>query len=234
MLKLSVIIPTLNEELFIGRTVQTILTHRTKDTELEVIVVDGGSQDKTVAIASEFGARVIEASRNGRAVQMNIGASHAKHDNLYFVHADVQVLPSYISDIQELLSQGAEIGCYRFKFDKESRSLRFNAYFTRFNRMFCRGGDQTLFVTKSFFESLNKFDESYVIMEDFDLIRRAKKKTKFHIIPKSVIVSARKYENNSYFRVNMANLTAYWMFMLRFPQEKIKRHYHTMIKHPKD
>lgn len=233
-MKLSVIIPTLNEELFIGRTVQTILTHKTEDVDLEIIVVDGGSQDDTVKIASKFGARVIETPKRGRASQMNLGASHAKHEHLYFVHADVQVLPSYVSDLQEVLMKNGKIACYRFQFDKDSPSLRFNAYFTRFNRMFCRGGDQTLFITKEFFESLGRFDETFVIMEDFDLIRRARRKSKFHIIPKSVIVSARKYKNNSYFRVNVANLLAYWMFMLRFPQEKIKRRYHAMIRHPKD
>lgn len=233
-MKLTVIIPTLNEEAFIGRTLELLLTPENVKNKVEVIVVDGGSTDKTVSIAETFPVKVVSCDERGRAVQMNLGANLASGEYLYFVHADTRVLPGFFEDLKKVKDQGLRAACYRFKFDKDSRALRFNAYFTRFNRMFCRGGDQTLFMCKDLFEELGGFDTSYVIMEDFDIVRRIKKKTRFHIIPKSVTVSARKYEHNSYFRVNRANLIAYWMFLLGYPSERIKQHYHSAIRHPKD
>ncbi|XOV66210.1 MAG: TIGR04283 family arsenosugar biosynthesis glycosyltransferase [Fluviicola sp.] len=233
-MNLSVIIPTLNEESFIGRTLDLLLTPENIKNKIELIVVDGGSKDKTIEIAKQFPVKVIESPQAGRAVQMNLGAEHATGDYLYFVHADTKVLPGFFEDLRDVKNKGVKAACYRFKFDKDSRALRFNAYFTRFNRMFCRGGDQTLFMCRDLFQDLGGFDTSYVIMEDFDMVRRIKKKTRFHIIPKSVTVSARKYEHNSYFRVNRANLIAYWMFMLGYPSERIKNHYHNAIRHPKD
>ena len=67
-------------------------------------------------------------------------------------------------------------------------------FFTRFNVNWCRGGDQSLFIEKSFFESLNGFDEAYIIYEDCEFINRVYEKDKFTIIPKSVKTSARKYK----------------------------------------
>jgi len=233
-LNLTVIIPTLNEESFIGRTLELLLTPENLERGVEAIVVDGGSTDKTVAIAETFPVKVIASEKRGRAIQMNMGAEAATGEYLYFVHADTRVLPGFFEDLKTVKDNGLRAACYRFKFDKDSRALRFNAYFTRFNRMFCRGGDQTLFICRDLFNELGGFDTSYVIMEDFDLVRRIKKKTRFHIIPKSVTVSARKYEHNSYFRVNRANLIAYWMFMLGYPSERIKQRYHNTIRHPKD
>lgn len=233
-MNLTVIIPTLNEEAFIGRTLELLLTPENIKKNIEVIVVDAGSTDKTVSIAEEFPIKVVTSDTRGRAVQMNLGAKLATGEFLYFVHADTRVLPGFFEDLKQVKDTGLKAACYRFKFDKDSLALRFNAYFTRFNRMFCRGGDQTLFISKDLFEDLGGFDTSYVIMEDFDMVRRIKKKTRFHIIPKSVTVSARKYEHNSYFKVNRANLIAYWMFMLGYPSERIKQHYHNAIRHPKD
>jgi hypothetical protein len=96
--------------------------------------------------------------------------------------------------------------------------------------MFCRGGDQTLFVKKTVFNELNGYDPEYVIMEDFDFIRRARKKFNFKIIPKNVVVSARKYKHNSYFKVNVINLWSYWVFMLGGSSEKIKMNYKKRLK----
>jgi rSAM/selenodomain-associated transferase 2 len=232
-LNLTVIIPTLNEESFIGRTLELLLTKAQRENDVEIIVVDAGSEDATVEIARKYPVRVEITEEKGRSQQMNLGGKLAKGDFLYFVHADTEVLPSYIDDLKQLIEDGGRAACYRFKFNRDSPALRFNAYFTRFNRMFCRGGDQTLFICKDLYKELGGFDDSFVIMEDFDLVRRIKKKVRFHIIPKSVTVSARKYEYNSYFTVNRANLIAYWMFMLGYSPERIKRRYYGAIRRPK-
>lgn len=223
-MKLSIIIPTLNEEDNIDKLLRFL--SELQQTYVEIIVVDGGSQDRTVQRAKTYkDVRCFDTQLASRAKQMNYGAEMATGEILYFIHADVMPLPSFYEDIQQAIKEGYSFGCYRFKFDKPHRALQFNAYFTRFNRMFCRGGDQTMFITKELFNQYNGFDTYYSIMEDFDFIRRVKKKEKFKIIPKSVVVSARKYDHNSYFKVNMINLFSYWMFMLGKSPDTIRKFY---------
>lgn len=197
----------------------------------EIIVVDAKSEDNTSDIARNYSkVKLIEGHEPSRAEQMNTGAKLAKGDVLYFVHADVIPPVTFEEDIERAIAAGADFGCYRFQFDKDSVFLRFNAWWTRFKFMFCRGGDQTLFIKKDVFSELDMFDENYVIMEDFDLIKRAKKNYTFRIIPKDVIVSARKYDHNSYLKVNLVNLWSYWTFMLGGSPEKIKKNYYRWLK----
>ena len=223
-MKISIIIPTLNEAENLPKLLKFLKTNPYKN--IEIIIVDAASTDNTLEIAKKFeDVEIISQNTRNRAVQMNLGAKAATGDLLYFVHADVLPPENFAKDIIEAINAGYELGCYRFTFDKKSVMLRFNAWWTRFNFMFCRGGDQTLFVTPSVFEELNRFNESYVIMEDFDFIKRTRKKYRFKILPKSVVVSARKYKNNSYFKVNMVNLYSYWRFQFGVSPEKIKSFY---------
>lgn len=223
-MKISIIIPTLNEAENLPKLLKFLKTNPYKN--IEIIIVDAASTDNTLEIAKKFEyVEIISQNKRNRAVQMNLGAKAATGDLLYFVHADVLPPENFAKDIIKAINAGFELGCYRFMFDKKSIMLRFNAWWTRFNFMFCRGGDQTLFVTPSVFEELNRFNESYVIMEDFEFIKRARKKYRFKILPKSVVVSARKYKNNSYFKVNMVNLYSYWRFQFGVSPEKIKSFY---------
>jgi hypothetical protein len=136
---------------------------------------------------------------------MNFAANSADCDILYFVHADVKIHPNYVADIQQALKEGYDMGCYRYVFDSPHPLLKVNGFFTRFPFIWCRGGDQTLFINKNVFEELGGY-HPMKIMEEYDLIQRAwKNKFRFKIIPKNVLVSARKYENNSYFKVMYAN-----------------------------
>jgi hypothetical protein len=165
---------------------------------------------------------------------MNAGWKASSGSVLYFVHADTLPPSSYLDDIEKELEQGTDLGCYRFLFNSKRPVLRFNSFMTRFNALSFRGGDQTLFVKRNVFEDLNGYDESYEIMEEYDLLIRANKRFKFSIIPKDVKVSARKYEHNSYFRVNVANVVAFTMFRLNCSASAIKRVYFKMLRHPKD
>jgi rSAM/selenodomain-associated transferase 2 len=206
MRKISVVIPAFNESASIGLLVKSLLL--TADQRLaEIIVVDGGSVDDTLQRAEDAGALAVLSPKKGRAAQMNYGAQLASGTDLYFVHADVKIHPDWISDIYEAFDQGYDLGCYRYVFDGGPWLLKINAFFTRFDRIWCRGGDQTLFISKHHFEQLNGFDENHHIMEDYDIILRARKTLRFKIIPKNITVSSRKYSTNGYFKVLRANST---------------------------
>jgi rSAM/selenodomain-associated transferase 2 len=226
---ISVIIPTVNEANRIYSLIQFIIKNG-GNALLEVIVVDGASKDETINEAQRAGALVLTSAIRTRAAQMNLGARKARGSVLYFVHADIKLPPNFVDDIVESLHLNFQAGCYRFLFDSNKRILKINAYFTRFRGIMCRGGDQTLFVTKSVFEELAGFDEYYSIMEDYDFIMRLRKKHTFRIIPKEVIVSARKYEGNSWFRVQVANLTVFLMFFLKQHPKRMKRVYNMLIR----
>jgi rSAM/selenodomain-associated transferase 2 len=208
---ISIIIPTLNE----AENIQQIISYLKKhgnESLLEIIVVDAQSHDNTEGVASSAGARVLQSPKRSRAAQMNYGARHAKGEMLYFVHADCYPPVTYIHDIEMYLSEGYPMGCYRYRFDSNQLLLKINAYFNRFEPLWCRGGDETLYIQKDVFEIMGGFDEKYIIMEEYDFIKRARKQFKLKIIPKYAVVSARKYETNSWFRVQYANMTVFKMF----------------------
>lgn len=212
-MKISVIIPTFNEADNIGCLIESLKIYG-KNYLHEIIVSDSpNSTDNTKEIAQKLGAIAQKSPQKGRAFQMNFGASIATADILYFVHADIKVNPDYTFDILKAINSGHYFGCYRYQFDADDWILKVNAFFTRLPFIWCRGGDQTLFIRKEDFLKVGEFREDYEIMEDYEFIIRAKKVLKFKIIPKNVIVSARKYKTNSYLRVQKANFKVMLMFL---------------------
>jgi rSAM/selenodomain-associated transferase 2 len=228
-MRISVIIPTYNEESNIGRLLGQLYRYGGEHLA-EVIVVDAPSQDQTARLAREAGAVVLLSPRPGRASQMNAGARVATGDVLYFVHADVGIHPDYVADIRQALAEGYTMGCYRYQFDSPRFLLKINTFFQRFDRIWSRGGDQTLFIPKATFEALGGYREDHRVMEDYEFIIRARKEYRFKVIPKNIIVSARKYECNSYLRVNLANAVVMWMYFRGVPQQKLIDTYKAIIK----
>ena len=207
---ISIIIPTLNEAENIQRLIEFF--KKNDDGQLrELIVTDGGSTDGTPQIAAAAGAKVFSCIK-GRACQMNKGAENAKGDILYFVHADSIPPESFMDDLNNAFTEGFPIGCFRFKFNSPKKILKFNSFMTRFDKIFCRGGDQTLYVTRDVFDELQGYRDDFQIMEEYDFIIRARKKYPFKIIPKDVLVSARKYDERSWLRVMMSNSIVFTMF----------------------
>jgi rSAM/selenodomain-associated transferase 2 len=228
MSKISVIIPTLNEAANIGRLVDHLRKHGGTALE-EILIVDANSGDQTATIASDAGARVLQCDVCNRAAQMNVGASRAKSPVLYFVHADTIPPTSFAEDIQQALASGQVMGCFRYQFDSPRWILKFNAFFVRFRWLWCQGGDKTFFIRSEVFEELGGYDAHYVVMEEYDFLRRALKKYPLCILPKNALVSARKYERNSWFRVQVANLGAFTMFRRGAEPEKIRQFYKSML-----
>jgi rSAM/selenodomain-associated transferase 2 len=228
----SIIIPTYNEEANI-LSLLNYLKKYSDDRLIEIIVVDGGSRDRTVQVVRDAGFHCTVSNKKGRAAQMNWGYSVSKGELLYFVHADSIPPITYLDDLFSAVDEGFMAGCYRFRFDSDRNLLKINSYFTRFDRIMCRGGDQTLFITRTLFEKLGGFREDFVIMEDYDLIQKIQQSTEFKIIPKDVIVSARKYDKNHYLKVNFANLVVFMMYFAGARQEIMVHAYKTLIHHPK-
>ncbi len=228
--QISVIIPTLNEAGHIAR-----LIHRLRETKIpiEIIVADAGSTDTTLEIAANLGAKCLNIHEKSRPKQLNEGAAKATASLLYFVHADTLPPKGYAEKIMGAVENGASFGSFRFKFDNNKGMLRINSYFTRFPFMLFRGGDQSLFIRHSFFESIGGYDTDHVVMEDYDIIRRAKKKNNFTLLDDDILVSARKYEENSYVRVNWANGIIFTLYYLGVKPDKLLVLYHKLIKHPK-
>ena len=225
---LSIIIPTLNEESNICALLSQLLRIQ-DDRILEIIVADGGSTDKTCNLVKEYPIKLLDLGTKSRAYQMNEAAKMAKGDVLYFIHADTRPPISFVDDIHASVQEGYQLGSYSFELDSKDPRLKILSFMTRINMLISRGGDQTLFVTLTFFDTLDGYNEEYVIMEDFDFIRRARKKTKFKLLDKSVLVSARKYEKNSYLTVQLANLSAFLMFYFGASPQKIKEMYNRRL-----
>jgi rSAM/selenodomain-associated transferase 2 len=230
MMKISVIIPTLNESETISELIHFIRTNG-GSTVAEIIVVDADSKDNTAQAALNMDATVLHSEMASRASQMNQGSRAATGDILYFIHADVRLVNSFADDIIQAIHEGFEAGCYRYAFNSSSKLLSINSFFTRFNALMCRGGDQTLFITKKLFTALKGFDEYYTIMEDYDIIRRIRTQSQFKVIPKRILVSARKYETNSWLRVQLANFTAFMMYYLRQSPSQIRSAYKRMLNY---
>lgn len=228
-MRISVVIPTFNEEQNVGRLIHELRQYGGQKLA-EIIVVDFSGQDRTTEVAENAGAKVILVDQPGRARQMNAGAKIATGDVLYFVHADVRIHPDYVADIEQALAEGYALGCYRYQFDSPRWLLKINAFFVRFDQIWSRGGDQTLFITKKEFDQLEGYRENHRVMEDYEFIIRARKQHRFKIIPKNIIVSARKYEENSYFRVNLANAVVLWMYFRGASQQKLIDTYKSIIK----
>ena len=227
-MQISIIIPTYREEESIGKLIN-YLKENGNGMIAEIIISDGGSDDATVQLALNAGAKVIVSPQKGRGAQMNYGASIATGDILYFVHADVLPPKSFTTDIFKAVNDGYDFGRYFMKFDSKKWYLRINAFFTRFDFFVCYGGDQTLFITKQLFDKTGGFNSDMRIMEDFEFTKRARKKGRYRIFKKGALISARKYDTNSWWQVQMANKKIVSMYKKGANQQEMVDMYKKML-----
>lgn len=225
-MKISIIIPTYNEADNVGETIQHLSRN---ESDIDIVVSDGGSDDATQAVVVDSNATFIQSPVKGRAGQMNHALKYADGDVFYFVHADCHPPKSYATDIREAIKAGYNCGSFRTGFRSNKAMLRFNEFFTRFDFLFVRGGDQSIFVTKELMNKVGLYKEEMLIMEDYDFIARLKKHGRFKLIPKNTMVSARKYDENSWLRVQLANYKVVRMYRNGASQKDMLDAYKRML-----
>ena len=197
---ISIIIPVLNEEKYIKDVLFSISANARTKCIKEILVIDGGSTDQTITNAEAYGATVLK-SKKGRAAQMNFGATNANGEILYFLHVDTLPPEGFDKEIIQEFKKGFEVGCFQMHFNSNSKFLKFFSWCTRINHHICRGGDQSLFITRKLFHLLDGFNESYIVYEDNEFIQRVYKLKPFKIISSAVTTSARRYEERGMIRL---------------------------------
>jgi len=233
--RISIIIPVLNEEKTISKILSSIV-NSIQSMHYEIIIIDGGSQDQT---KKNFLTQIKKLElhskctwvdcKKGRAHQMNAGALISKYNVLYFVHSDTLLPKGFDERILKTLEK-ASAGCFRLKFDSDRFFLKFFAFFTQFNYLICRGGDQTLFLRKEVFENLLGFDSRYKIYEDNEFISRIYKQYNFSIAQDVVITSARKYRKIGFMKLQFHYALIHAFYFLGFGPITLKYHYNRFIK----
>jgi len=230
---ISIIIPTYNEEESIAKTLNNIQLNGDANLIKEIIVVDGGSTDKTIERASECGVRIIVSQKKGRAAQMNEGAAIASENILHFIHADSQLPEHFDADVVMAVNKGYEAGCFRLAFNYEHWFLKLNCWFTRFDLSAFHYGDQSLFITRDMFILIHGFNEKFIVFEDLDIILKIKKNCRFIILKQNIITSARKYVENGIFKMQMVFYLMYILKQLGTSQQKLVNVLRSSIKQDK-
>jgi rSAM/selenodomain-associated transferase 2 len=209
---LSVIIPTLNEASRICRLLENIQLVRDARPDLlvEVIVVDGGSTDQTVALVEDRAEQVL-TSPAGRAIQMNTGAAQAKHAVLLFLHGDTLLPRRSISLLQQAIDTGACWGRFDVQFDCAAKRFRVLAWMMN-GRSRLTGictGDQGIFVRRDVFDQVGGY-APIALMEDIELSRRLRRLQSPFSIRRPVITASRRWQRGGYWT------TVWLMWSLRW------------------
>ena len=209
---ISIIIPVLNE----AKIIQPILNELHTSSQVEIIVVDGGSQDNTVAVAIQTGVKVISVLHKGRAAQMNAGANIARGDILLFLHADTKLPSNFVELVVKTLEPDNVVaGAFELAIDGEATSLRWIELLVKVrSRLFSLPyGDQAIFISKKAFINFGGFAD-LAIMEDFEFIKRIAKQGKIAIAPATVTTSGRRWQKLGVWKttlINQAIIAGYYL-----------------------
>ncbi|WP_292889584.1 TIGR04283 family arsenosugar biosynthesis glycosyltransferase [Nonlabens sp.] len=212
----SIIIPVLNEEASILKLLLHLKEYAQNASSLEVILVDGGSTDGTVPLVTDFALAInkpivkIYSSEKGRGKQLQHGTTVATGELLYFLHADSYPPRNYDAHIAKAVKEGNPAGCFRMKFESWHPWLIIIGWFTRFSWKACRGGDQSQYITRDLYNEIGGYNTQIPIYEDYDLITRLYERGHYHVIPKWLKTSARRYHKKGVFCLQWFYIMIYW------------------------
>ncbi|MGF1580897.1 MAG: TIGR04283 family arsenosugar biosynthesis glycosyltransferase [Gemmataceae bacterium] len=196
-MRLSVIIPTLNEELFLTRAIHSLRANRTTGIEQEILVADCGSIDKTRDIAANHQIRALtrEPRLDSRAAALNFGATHAQGDVLLFVDADTLVPRGYDQAIQQSLRSPRVVGgAFEFALDEKHPNLRLVELVNRIRYRIWPDyyGDQGIFIRAEVFRFVAGYPERK-ILEASDFCRKVQRVGKMALIRRPMVTSSRRF-----------------------------------------
>jgi rSAM/selenodomain-associated transferase 2 len=207
-MKLSVIVPVLNEV----RALPALLDHLRplQRSGVEVVLVDGGSDDGSATLATRAGFQVIRAGR-GRARQMNAGAAAAHGDVLLFLHADTRLPDGAVQLVDAALADGRHVwGRFDVEFDVRTWTMRATAFGMNLRSRLSgiATGDQALFMTRAAFDGVGGFPDQ-PLMEDVEITGRLCQRSRPACVRRPVLTSARRWQARGAWR------TIFLMWRLR-------------------
>ncbi|HEY2664442.1 MAG TPA: TIGR04283 family arsenosugar biosynthesis glycosyltransferase [Candidatus Binataceae bacterium] len=223
MIRLSIVVPVLNEQEVLSATLAAI---QEGAPDAEVIVVDGGSSDASVRIAEQFTDQVLAAPR-GRAQQQNLGAARSSGEALVFVHSDTIVPPTFSDDIAAALTDPWVCGGrFDIRFDDPraisrliGRAISLRSRLTR-----SATGDQAIFVRRATFARLGGFPE-IPICEDLALMRLLKRAGRVACLRSTVTSSARRWQHGGFARTIVLLWTIKSLYLCGVAPERLARWY---------
>jgi len=205
---ISVVIPTLNAETHLAACMKALVPAAIDGLIKEVVVVDGGSTDKTWAIADDAGARVIKAPK-GRGSQLAVGAEAARGDWLLFLHADTVLDESWTEAVGRFLENKNRVGVFTLRFNAKGMRPKVVAWGAMIRTRFfpLPYGDQGMLISRSLYNDIGGYSRVQ-LFEDVDLIERlikAKGRNALHVFDAAAVTSAERYERNGYVRQVISN-----------------------------
>ncbi len=211
MSKISIIIPTINEANNLPLLLSDLSIIQKKG---EIIIVDCGSEDRTIDIANIYGAKIHKSKKKNRGLQLNIGAKNALGEWFIFLHADSRLNRDWLKRIHSVL-QDDESYIYSFMFQIDSKKIiyRFLEILVNFRSIFLKTpyGDQGLIIHRKTYFKNNGYSK-IPLMEDLDFIKRLKNKENLRVLNFPIYTSSRKWEKTNIFQQAFNN----WKFRRRW------------------
>jgi len=209
--KISIIIPTINE----ANNLPLLLSDLSIiQKEGEVLIIDCGSEDKTIEIAKIYGAKVYKSNEKNRGLQLDIGAKNSKGEWLIFLHADTRLTHEWFTKIKSILKGDKNfIYFFKFKINDQKIIYRFLEILVNFRSQFLKQpyGDQGLIIHRSIYLKNNGF-RKIPLMEDVDFLRRLNNKKDLKQLNSLIFTSSRKWERTNIFVQALKN----WNFRRRW------------------
>ena len=239
MYSVSIIIPTLNEAGYLGRTLRQLSI--LDPPAWEILVVDGGSEDETMAIAKAAGVRVLVSPQCGRSVQMNEGAKAATGEILCFLHADTGVPDDIIAAIESTLADPLVAGGGFISLMASQKQTRWGVSLHNFLKtyyapllfrphLFFKGlrllfGDQVIFCRTGDFWECGGFDPTLPIMEEADLCLKLVRQGRIQQVNRIVQSSDRRVAQWGFFKATAIYLYVGFLWGLGVSPTYLKRFY---------